>query len=113
MVKKDELTRKVGRKAPAMDRQIKIQKALYEIADAASAVTDMHSFYSKLHRIVGRLMYAKNFFIALYDEQSGLITWPYYVDTVDQMPLPPTPLADQHGATGWILRHGKTLADVN
>jgi serine phosphatase RsbU (regulator of sigma subunit) len=100
-------------KATTLDRQIKIQKVLYEIADAASAVTDMQSFYAKLHRIVGRLMYARNFFIALYDDQSGLITWPYYVDTVDVVTPPPTPLADHHGATGWILRHGKTLADVN
>jgi transcriptional regulator with GAF, ATPase, and Fis domain len=99
--------------APTLDRQLKIQKALYEIADAASAVTDMQSFYKKLHKIVGRLMYARNFFIALYDEQSDLITWPYYVDTVDKEPLPPMRLPDQHGATGWILRNGRTLADVD
>jgi len=99
--------------APTLDRQLKIQKALYEIADAASAVTDMQSFYQKLHKIVGKLMYARNFFIALYDKQSDLITWPYYVDTVDKQPLPPMRLSDQHGATGWILRNGKTLADVN
>ena len=99
--------------APTLDRQLKIQKALYEIADAASAVTDMQSFYQKLDKIVGKLMYARNFFIALYDEQSDLITWPYYVDTVDKQPLPPMRLSDQYGATGWILRNGKTLADVN
>jgi serine phosphatase RsbU (regulator of sigma subunit) len=113
MVKKDALPEKRGRKAPVMDRQVKVQKALYEIADAASAVTDMQSFYRKLHKIVGKLMYARNFFIALYDEQSDLITWPYYVDTVDVESPPPTRLADHHGATGWILRQGKTLADVD
>ena len=93
--------------------QIKIQKALYEIATAASAVTDMQAFYAALHRIVGKLMYAKNFFIALYDEQSDLITWPYYVDTVDKERPPTLRLADQHGAIGWILRRGKTLADAD
>src|SRR5262245_19152073 len=64
-------------------RQLKIQKALYEIADAASAVRDMQSFYKKLHKIVGKLMYAENFFIALYDEQTDLITWPYHADVKD------------------------------
>ena len=113
MVKKDELQGKRGKNVQAMDRQVKIQKALYEIADAASAVRDMQSFYKKLHKIVGRLMYARNFFIALYDEKSDLITWPYYVDTVDVEPPTPTRLADHHGSTGWILRHGKTLADVD
>src|SRR5215813_9059490 len=56
-------------------RQLKIQKALYEIADAASAVKDMQSFYKKLHKIVGKLMYAENFFIALYDVHTGLLSW--------------------------------------
>ncbi|NTW11706.1 MAG: GAF domain-containing protein [Anaerolineales bacterium] len=95
-----------------MTRQIKIQKALYEIVDAASAVTDMQAFYRRVHEIVGKLMYAGNFFIATYDEQSDLITWTYYVDTMDVKPSP-IHLSDQHGATGWILRHGKTLADVD
>jgi GAF domain-containing protein/DNA-binding response OmpR family regulator len=94
-------------------RQLKIQKALYEIADAASAVRDMQSFYKKLHKIVGKLMYAENFFIALHDKQSDLITWPYYVDTVDVKPLPPKKLSEFHGATGWVLRHGKTVADAD
>ena len=100
-------------RALAVEQQEKIQKALYEIANAASAITDMGSFYRKLHRIVGKLMYARNFFVALYDEQSDLITWPYYVDTVDVNPPSPVSLMDQHGSTGWILRHGKTLADVD
>jgi phosphoserine phosphatase RsbU/P len=113
MVEKDEPLGRRGGKAPAMDRQLKIQQALYEIADAASALTDMQSFYEKLHKIVGKLMYARNFFIALYDEQSDLITWPYYADTVDVEPPPLAHLSDHRGATGWILRHGQTLADVD
>lgn len=104
---------KRSRPAADIQHQIKIQKALYEIADAASAVTDMQSFYKRLHEIVGELMYAKNFFIALYDEQSDLITWPYYVDTVDIEKPAPTRLKDQHGGTAWVLKYGKTLAHVD
>jgi hypothetical protein len=95
------------------NRQGKIQRALYEIADAASAVTDMQSFYERLHDIVARLMYAENFFIATYDDQSDRITWQYYVDAVDVTPPPPIPLSQHLGATGWILRHGESLADVD
>ena len=93
-------------------RQVKILNALYEIADAASAVRDMQSFYKKLHKIVGKLMYAENLFIALHDKQTDLITWPYYVDTVDEQPAP-TKLQDHLGATGWVLRHGETVADAD
>jgi serine phosphatase RsbU (regulator of sigma subunit)/putative methionine-R-sulfoxide reductase with GAF domain len=92
------------------ERQQKMQTALFEIADAASAATDMQSFYKRLHEIVGVLMYAENFFIALYDPQTDLITWPYYVDTVDVEHPEPIALKNQHGGTGWILRTGRTLS---
>jgi len=95
------------------DRAQQIQWALYCIAEAASAVKDMHEFYVSMHRIVGELMYAENFFIALYDEENDLIIWPYYVDKVDAVPPAPTQLKDHRGATGWVLRHGKTIADVD
>src|SRR5215217_4584662 len=98
----------VGKKTTQLDlkRRLKIQKVLYEIADAASAVRDMQSFYKKLHKIIGRLMYAENFFIAIHDKQTDLVNWPYYVDTADIEPPPPTPLTEHYGGTGWVLRHG-------
>ena len=101
----------VGMKTTQVDlkRQLKIQKVLYEIADAASAVRDMQSFYKKLHKIIGKLMYAENFFIALYDEQSDLIIFPYRVDTADVETIPPQPLTEQHGATAWVIQHGEAL----
>ena len=104
------LSQELTRREVEYQRTAKIQSALYQIAEAASAVTDMQDFYVALHRIIGELMYAENFFIALYDAQSDLITWPYYVDTVDVKPTP-IRLVDHHGATGWVLRQGKTIAD--
>ena len=104
---------KAARLEVDVKRQLKIQKALYQIADAASAVKDMQSFYKKLHRIVGKFMYAENFFIALLEEQSDLVTWVYYVDTVDVEPPTPIQRKDHQGATGWVIRHGKTVADVD
>ena len=100
---------KTPRPAADLKHRIKIQQALYEIADAASAVTDMQSFYKRLHEIVGGLMYAGNFFIASYDEQSGLLSFPYFVDE-DEAQAPPTqPLADFHGLTSWVIRTGRMV----
>ena len=47
----------------------RVQDALYRIADAASAAEDLHAFYATIHGIVGELMYARNFYIALYDDE--------------------------------------------
>ena len=58
------------------DRQAKVQSALYRIADAASAQSDMQAFYRTIHGIVGELMYAENFYIVLYDEERQRMNWP-------------------------------------
>src|SRR5215510_4704981 len=64
-------------------RSEQVQSALYRIADAASAAMDMPAFYAALHSIVGELMYAKNFYIALYDEARQMLSFPFYMDEVD------------------------------
>ncbi|HEY6072279.1 MAG TPA: GAF domain-containing protein, partial [Anaerolineales bacterium] len=97
----------------AAEKSNRLQVALYKIADAASSASDMQQFYATLHGIIAELMYAENLFIALYDEQNDLITWPYYVDTVDIEPPHPIRLEDHQGVTGWVLRHRQTLANVD
>ena len=54
-------------------RAAEIQAALYRIAELASAARDMQDFYRAIHAVVGELIYARNFFLALYDEERRLI----------------------------------------
>jgi PAS domain S-box-containing protein len=61
----------------------KVQDALYRIAELAGAARDLQEFYREVHTIVGELMYAENFFISLYDEERQLISFPYYIDEID------------------------------
>ena len=72
---------------PAQDAHI--QEALYRIAEAASAAQDLDSFYAEMHAIVGELMYAENFYIALFDPGRDALRYPYNVDTVDPEVLDP------------------------
>jgi PAS domain S-box-containing protein len=85
-----------------------IQTTLYEIADAASTSHDMQEFYAHVHRIVGKLMYAANMFIALYDESTGLLSFPYFVDEKDE-PFPTQRLEDFRGLTGYVIRTGESI----
>ena len=61
-------------------RAEELQRALYEIAALSAADSPQHEHYVCLHEIVGRLMYAKNFIIAAYDADAGLIRQQYLVD---------------------------------
>jgi PAS domain S-box-containing protein len=90
----------------------KLQDALYRIAELASAASDMQEFYRAIHGVVGELMYARNFFIALYDEERELISWPYYADDLDRDFPDPNQwvnFSSQHarGVTAYVLRSGE------
>ena len=91
----------------------KLQRALFAIADMAGSDLDMPDMLRGLHRIVGELMYAENFYIALFDPLSDSIRFLYFVDSVDaEGPVSGTefPLDRiKHGPTWWVIREGKPL----
>ncbi|HET9793915.1 MAG TPA: PAS domain S-box protein, partial [Thermoanaerobaculia bacterium] len=87
-------------------RAVELQSALYRIAEITSSTGGGDSIYAELHRVVGKLMYAKNFFIALADEVAREIRFPYFVDEFDP---PPAPRALGEGLTGRVLRTGRPL----
>nr|WP_230474936.1 EAL domain-containing protein [Dyella monticola] len=84
----------------------RLQSALFRIAELASAPESQQNFYAAVHRVVGGLLYARNFYIALLDENGENITFPYSVDEIEP-PRVPRPVGN--GATEYVLKHGKPL----
>jgi PAS domain S-box-containing protein len=87
-------------------RSEKIQRATYQISEAAHAAQDLSSLYAQIHEIIKGLMPADNFYIALFDPVTGLISFPYFADKRSEKPEP-FPL--DTGLTGYVLRSGKPL----
>jgi PAS domain S-box-containing protein len=87
-------------------RSQEIQAAIYEISESAHSADSLEELFASIHRIVGRLMAATNFYIALYDAETDLLSFPYFVDEEDQRP---EPLRPGRGMTGYVLRTGKPL----
>ena len=83
----------------------RIQSALYRIAETASAVDDLPEFYREIHRIVGGLMDARNFYIALRDPATGSLRFPYFADEEDASP----PDTASGGLTDLVLQTGEPL----
>ena len=105
-----ELEEKLERQADAA----KTQAALYRIAELASRAEDLDSFYRGVHAILGELMYAENFYIALFDDKRRELNFAYWVDTVDtDWPDPRAwdPLGKGHGKglTAYVLATRRTL----
>ena len=73
-----------------LEQSRQLQQALFAIADLASSEQDMASVLRGLHAIMERLMYARNFFIALYDPQRESLRFIYFADEVDTNMYDPT-----------------------
>ncbi|WP_298013017.1 diguanylate cyclase [uncultured Castellaniella sp.] len=84
-----------------------IQAALYAISEASQGAQDLLTLIQRIHRIVGALLPADNFSVALYDEKTELLSFPYYADEYDRKPEPYRPLAGTLYAR--ILQSGQPL----
>ena len=82
------------------------QAATYRISEAAIRAHTLQDLFVAIHRIVGELMPARNFYIALQDADTGTITFPYFVDEFD---APPAPKRPGKGLTEYVLRTGEPL----
>jgi len=83
-----------------------LHSALYRITQKTSSADDLPQFYAAVHGIVGELMYARNFYIAVYDPLTQLLTFPYFEDELDSRPA-----AKKlgKGLTEYVLRTGEPL----
>ena len=85
-------------------RAEQLQAALYRIAEKTSSARDLDEFFAAIHSILSELVYARNFYIALYDPRTQLLSFPYFVDEQD---APPGPQRPGKGLTEYVLRSGK------
>jgi PAS domain S-box-containing protein len=83
-----------------------LSSALYRITQKTSSAVDLQQFYAAIHGIVGELMNARNFYVAVYDAQTHLLTFPYFEDEADTRP---TPKMLGKGLTEFVLRSGEPL----
>jgi len=66
-----------------LEKSARLQRALYTIADLASSELEMPEMLPRLHGVVGELMYAENFFIALYNAEYRTLRFIYFADECD------------------------------
>ena len=83
-----------------------LHSALHRITQETSTAEDLPEFYAAVHEIVGELMCARNFYIAIYDPLTQLLSFPYFEDEIDSKPA-----AGKlgKGLTEYVLRTGEPL----
>lgn len=87
-------------------REISVREAIYQIAQAVNETRSLPELYKSIHTILNELMPAQNFYIALYNQNENLLSFPYFVDEYDE---PPEESLPGHGLTEYVLRTGLPL----
>jgi diguanylate cyclase (GGDEF)-like protein len=88
------------------ERAERLQAALFHIAQLATADIDEDEFFSRVHTVVGTLLNAQNFFIALLSEDRQQLEFPYFVDGMNRE-QPARPLG--RGLSEYVLRNAQPL----
>ena len=86
-----------------------LQSSLYKIAQAAHSAQSLHDLYSAIHKIISKLMYAKNFYIAIFDKEKNYLYFPYYVDQKDKELVNNEVKLEKKSLTGHCLELGVPL----
>ena len=84
----------------------KIKGSIYKISEAVHSAGSLEELFRSIHTIIGELMPAKNFYIALYDKDIERLSFPYFADEYDQTPAPKKL---GKGLTEYVLRTGEPL----
>ena len=87
-------------------RAEQVQQAIYRISHAVVTTSSLDELFSSIHQILAELMPVHNLYIALYDPDDDLLSFPYYVDQYDE---PPAPAKPEHGLTEYVLRTREPL----
>jgi PAS domain S-box-containing protein len=82
------------------------QAAITHISESALESHTIEELSRAVHEAVDTLVPARNFYLALYDRNSHLITFPYHVDELDNE-WEPRNLGQ--GLTSYVIRTGKPL----
>ena len=76
-------TRELEKELEERKKAERLQRALYQMAAKANECNELNSLFASVHSIIESLLYAKSFFIALYDEEKNEVSFPYLVDEYD------------------------------
>jgi PAS domain S-box-containing protein/putative nucleotidyltransferase with HDIG domain len=80
---------------------------LFNIGNAVNSTKDLQEFFKTIHHELAKIIRTNNFYIALYDKSSNLISSPYYVDQYNKKTPPQQEL--RQGLTAYVIRTGKSL----
>ncbi|MCK4353543.1 PAS domain S-box protein [candidate division WOR-3 bacterium] len=82
-----------------------IQSVLYNIADATNTTKDLNELFVAIREYLGTIVDTTNFYIALYDKETDIISLPYAIDEMTQY----TSFPAGKTLTSYVIKLSKSL----
>jgi len=84
-------------------RNEEIQRTLFNISNAVNTTVNLDQLYEKIREYLGKIVDTTNCFLALYDEETNMLTLPFHRDEVDSY----TEFPAGKTLTGYVLSSRK------
>jgi two-component system sensor histidine kinase/response regulator len=81
-------------------------QVIFEMTRSISETANLNELLKSIHLSLKKVLYAENCFVAIYDENTSLFSFPYFVDQLDSKP---EPQAMKNSVTSYVYRTGKPL----
>jgi diguanylate cyclase (GGDEF)-like protein/PAS domain S-box-containing protein len=81
-------------------------RAISKIIHGVTTTANLDELLHLIHRTIKRIVYAENFFVALFDPQTELLTMQFWVDKYDPMPAP---LRVGRSLSAYVFRQGESM----
>ena len=96
----------IGRDVTQKRKYEKVQQIISKILEFSNVGESLYDFFDFIRNSIKELMKVENYYIALYDKENDLLTFPYFKDEVDKEAFPVK--FSRNGLTEYIIRSGKT-----
>ncbi|GAB4194495.1 MAG: hypothetical protein OHK0022_10540 [Roseiflexaceae bacterium] len=91
------------------ERRMREMRVLQDIASTITSTLNLHDVLERLHAGLGRVIDVNTSFIALYDPEQKLLTYPIARDSGQPVDFPPLSLAEHRGINHWVITNRRSL----
>lgn len=81
-------------------------RIISEIIHGVTTTSNLDELLELIHKAIGKILYAENCFVALYNPETALLHMQFFVDKYDP---PPPPLEVGKGLTAYVFRKGHAM----
>lgn len=82
-----------------------IRRILYQVSAAINETSSLKEYYTVLHKHLNTVVNAENFFVAIYDQKSDMMHFPYLVDAHDTV----TAIPAKNSFSKYVMDQGKSM----